>query len=323
MRLLAVALTLATAGAWTLTSAAAPTPEDAATAGRAAAPRIEVRAVAEHVERQAPPAPTWIPTLLGDLLAPSQGIRTQERSSTELGFQDGSRLRLSELAVVFVRRLERSGAGALQGTLEVSAGQAELELARPPAVAAMLEVLVGNARVTPRSVSAEPAKLRARHNANGAAQFMLYAGETEVTAGGRAVRLRRGWGTSVAAGETPKAPEPLLEAPMPWVPAPAASFDHSNPSFSWDPQRGAESYTIEICRDPACGELLQRATGLQVSHWTSDDLPLETLYWRVTAVSRAGLDGYPSTARAFSVRALWHRPDATRPSASPSPTATP
>jgi hypothetical protein len=298
------------------------TPENVLPGPRAGAPQIEVRALAEHVERQSPPAPTWTPTRRGDLLTPSEGVRTQERSSVELGFEDGSRLRLSELAVVFVRRLERATAGALQGTLEVSAGQAELELPRPPAVAATLEVLVGNARVTPRSVGPEPAKMRARHTPSGAAQFMLYAGETEVSAGGRQVRLRRGWGTSVPAGATPQPPEPLLEAPMPWTPIAAASFDHSNPRFSWEPQRGAASYTIEICRDAACGELLQRATGLQVSHWTSDDLPLDTLYWRVAAVTATGLDGYSSAPRSFNVRALWHRPDAaTRPS--PSPSATP
>ena len=42
-------------------------------------------------------------------------------------------------------------------------------------------------------------------------------------------------------------------------------------------------------------------------------LPMGDLYWRVTAVSATGLDGFPAEARPVSIRSYWRRPEARRP----------
>jgi hypothetical protein len=65
---------------------------------------------------------------------------------------------------------------------------------------------------------------------------------------------------------------------------------------------GAESYVAEVCRDPGCGELVERATGVTATTWRSPALPAGDYHWRITARSPSGLDGYPGEAARFSIR---------------------
>jgi hypothetical protein len=277
---------------------------------RTGEPQAEIRALAEHVDKKPHPDPSWTSAHLGDQLKDKDGVRTYERSSAELGFDDGSRLTVTEQSLVFLRRVGATLAGGPPRSLELVDGQADLET-RPPAAGGdgpAVEIVMGAARTSTRPSAGAAAQARARHGQGGAAQLMVYAGESDVEASGRSVRVARGQGTSVPKGGTPATPELLLPAPLPSLPLSAASFDHSNPRFSWDVVRGAFGYVVEVCRDPACGELVARATRLKGTRWTPDSLPMGMLYWRVTAVSRSGLDGYPSAPQSFTIRALWRRP---------------
>jgi hypothetical protein len=62
------------------------------------------------------------------------------------------------------------------------------------------------------------------------------------------------------------------------------------------------SYTVEICRDAACAELVERAVGASGEEWRTSSLPEGEYNWRVTARSRSGLDGYPSATSRVVVR---------------------
>jgi hypothetical protein len=137
---------------------------------------------------------------------------------------------------------------------------------------------------------------------------MVYGGAGEVEARGVKVDVPRGMGTSVPPGGAPQPPEKLLPAPEALGPAAAASFDYANPIFSWEAVPGAASYTLEVCRDPVCGQLVLRQTGITQTRWDSDELPRAELYWRVLAVAASGLDGFSSMPRSFGVRSRWRRP---------------
>lgn len=276
---------------------------------RTGEPQAEIRALAERVDKKPHPDPSWTSAHLGDQLKDKDGVRTYQRSSAELGFEDGSRLTVTEQSLVFLRRVGASLSGGPR-SLELVDGQADLETRKPAASGEgpAVEIVIGATRTSTRPSAGTAAQARARHGQGGAAQLMVYSGESDVEASGKSVRVARGQGTSVPRGGAPSAPELLLPAPLPSLPLSSASFDHSNPRFSWDVVRGASGYVVEICRDPACGELVARATSLTRTRWTPDSLPLGTLYWRVTAVSSSGLDGYASTPQSFTIRALWRRP---------------
>jgi hypothetical protein len=93
------------------------------------------------------------------------------------------------------------------------------------------------------------------------------------------------------------------------VPSAGAGFGQANPRFSWRPVTGAASYVVEVCQDAACGQLVDRATGVTRASWEADGLPLGDLYFRVSAVAHSGLDGFASPATPFRIESLWRRPE--------------
>ncbi|MEM7356008.1 MAG: hypothetical protein AAF657_34645, partial [Acidobacteriota bacterium] len=75
----------------------------------------------------------------------------------------------------------------------------------------------------------------------------------------------------------------------------------ANPRLAWQAVRGAAAYVVEVCLDSACSQLVARAAALTEPSWHPERLPLGDLFWRVSAVSASGLDGYPSRSVPFAV----------------------
>ncbi len=249
----------------------------------------------------------WEDARQGDQLAPKDGVRTRESSSAKLGFDDGSKLTLTELSQVFLKGLETTLTGVKRGSIEIARGQADLRLAAAQPRLVDIEIVVGSSIAKPRPGPAGTAQTRSRRSESGGAQLMVYGGSSKVEAGGAEVEVPRGMGTTVPEGGAPSPPEKLLPAPATSAPARRARFDYANPRFVWRPVASAVSYTVEVCRDAPCGTLVTRSVGLTEPTWHPARLPEGDLYWRVTAVSLSGLDGYPSRAVPFVV--LSDQPD--------------
>ncbi len=238
----------------------------------------------------------WEDAWQGDQLEPEDGVRTREQSSTRLGFDDGSILTLTELSQVFLKGLETTVTGVRRGSIEIEKGQAELLLKAPQPRLVDIEIVVGDSIARPRPGPAGTARTRSRRPTGGGAQLMVYGGSSRVEAGGAAVEVPRGMGTNVPAGGTPSPPEKLLPAPATLKPPRRAQLGYANPRFAWRPVAGAAAYVVEVCRDPRCDRLVIRAADLRAPAWHPEALPTGDFYWRVTAVSHSGLDGYPSRA---------------------------
>jgi hypothetical protein len=276
---------------------------------RREAAAARVAQLSRKVEAQASPIP-WEDARLGDLLLDRDGVRTYPKSSAEMAFPDGTRLRVTEDSLVF---LQRTG-GALRGvehkSVEIVQGQADVEArpasgraATPPAE---VEILLGTTHATAHTDRSGAVQTRARRVEAGGAKLMAYSGDADVEAGGAKVQVPQGMGSSVAATGPPGPPEKLLAAPHALAPADGAEVACANPAFSWEPEPEAAAYIVEICRDAGCGSLVERATGVAGPPWRPQALPAgsaaeNALYWRVTARSRSGLDGYPGAARKLTV----------------------
>ena len=274
----------------------------------------EITAIARSVDQKPYPEP-WLPARIGDRLKERDGVRTHKSSSTELAFEDQSVLRVGEQSVVFLRDTGSRLQGVSRKSLEILEGQADVEARPAAALPSDLEILIEGARASARPSENDPSRARARRNAAGSAQLMVFSGSGQVAAGGEAVEVPRGMGTSVPKGGRPAPPEKLLPAPRPWRPRDREVLDHANPRLSWDPVPGAASYTLEICRDTACGQLVLRLVELTSPEGAPDQLPLGDLYWRVSAVSPSGLDGFRSEPRVISIRSLWRKPHPRRQTA--------
>jgi hypothetical protein len=270
-------------------------------------PTARIRGVSRRVEEKPHPEP-WVPAKVGDTLKARDGIRTYRQSSAELGFEDGSQLRINEESLVFLREVGQKVEGASRQSLEIVEGQADVEArAEVNALPPDIEVIIGQAKARTRATPGTSAQARTRKTGAGAAQLMVFGGEAELAAEGKSVTVATGMGTAAEAGKPPQAPEKLLPPPAPLHPMKGAAYEHSNPLFTWAAVEGAALYVVEVCRDAACGQIVDRVTGLSQTSWTPRSLPLGELHWRVTAQGASGLDGFPSPPVTFTVRSLWRR----------------
>lgn len=276
---------------------------------RALLPVAQVERVSRRVEEQPQPNP-WLEARAGDLLAERDAVRTYPRSSAVMEFRDGTNLVITEDSLVFLNRTGVRAAGSATHSVEIVEGQADVEVRPRPAAAgttadrdADVEIVLGTTRARSRPAPGGQAQARARKAQGGGAKVMVYGGDGEVEAGGETVQVAQGMGTSVDAQGPPAPPEPLLPAPRTLSPAPGAEPPCVNPLLTWEPVPGAESYVAEVCRDAACRELVERATGISANSWRSPALAAGDYHWRITARSRSGLDGYPGEASGMAIRA--------------------
>jgi len=255
-----------------------------------------VEKLSHHVERKPEPDP-WIVARPGDKLAQRHGIQTFEASSAQLHFDDDTTLTLTESSMVFLREMKAVQPARDKSDIEIVGGSADVERPVKTKRSSDLQITIGTSTTRPKAgASGSKARVRAEENV---AKVMAYRGGAAVESAGASVDVPQGMGVSVKPGEKPPAPERLLPAPS------VANIDTRNarPQLQWSAVPGAKSYTIELCRDPRCGELVLRATDIVATSWSpASPLADGELMWRVTARSASGLDGYAATAAKLVIR---------------------
>jgi hypothetical protein len=267
---------------------------------RDSVPTARLHRLAGRVEGRPAPIP-WNPARELDLMLEEDGLRTGSRASTEMEFQDGTRVLMTEDSVVYLRRSGRRLIGLPPKAVEIVAGQAEVAAQRPPGSQQSVEILVGGARAVSLPDEAGVAQTRARRTESAGAKVMIYEGGGEVESGGRTVEVARGMGTSVEPGQPPAPPEALLPAPSGLRPAPGTRLTFTDVELAWQPVDTAAGYAVELCRDADCALLVERRVGLGGTSWRPEPPPPGEYFWRVTAVGASGLDGYPSPAAALAL----------------------
>ncbi len=260
----------------------------------------EVMRVRNLVEKK--PPESWDRSYEGDVLGKDQSLRTRERASASIRFDDDTLLHLKSETLVVFKEIGQSLRGVRSETIEISQGTADLTAQPRRAGSSDIKIVVGSATTqvetgrTGRSVS------RLRRAGEDSSEVMAYEGSARIASGGAEVVVPAGMGTSVTDGEAPREPERLLPRPALRSPAAGARFGYSNPVLTWEGVDGAATYAIEICDDAECkGRLVAAARGLTSTEFRPDELPGETLYWRVRGVAPGGLDGFASRPRSLVV----------------------
>jgi len=267
-----------------------------------AARRADIEQVSRRVEKK-PRADDWTNARVGDQLVEREGLRTYPKSSAELGFDDGSNLVLTENSIVFLReytstikRIDRSLIEVVDGGVDVAITPKASDRKGKE-----IEIVLGDVKAKPRASGSSNAQTRAvKDDATDAAKLMVYAGASEVESAGVTVKVAQGQGTKVEQGAPPAPPERLLAAPRLGSPAPGAPVTAAA-QVSWAKVPKAVSYTLEVCRDAGCTQLVDRHVGITETSAETATLPPGELFWRVTAQSASGLDGYPSKTSSFNV----------------------
>lgn len=263
-------------------------------------PTARIEALSRRVEERPQPVP-WRPAGEGDLLVEKDSLRTYLAASARLRFDDGAEITLTEDSLVFLRRQTPAKSAKPKKEIEVLVGQADLAARGAAGKPVDVEVVVGDAKSVATADDDRPLRTRSRRGPEESAQFMTYEGTAQVAAAGKSVALPAGSGVQVAKRAAPGPVEALLAAPEPAGPAAGEEVERAGASVTWQPVAGAASYVVEVCADPACGALVERASGLTASRYDLAETQREEVWWRVTAVSASGLDGFPSAPRAFKL----------------------
>ncbi len=260
-----------------------------------------VSKLSNRVEQWRPPLARE-PSTIYDVLRAMDQLETGKRSSAEISFPDLSLLRLNEESKIILEPTSRLGTTVDRRQVELVTGQVDLEGESSDASpSSSIQLVMGDAKAAPQPSESGELRTRARM-AESTAQLMVYSGSSELEAGGAKVAVDEGMGSSAKKGEAPSPPEELLDAPELAQPADGAELATPRPGFSWSSVDGARDYTLEVCFDAVCGVLERRVVGWTKTEWKPEgNLPISKLFWRVTATSPSGLDGYPATSRPFEV----------------------
>ena len=270
------------------------------TAREIAARRAKVDQLSRKVEKKLQQE-SWLSAKVGDQLVEREGLRTYESSSAQLGLDDGSRLQMTENSIVFLREYKASLRKVDRSQIEVIEGGVDLALTPARTLTKRdVEILIGDVTARPKTTNTTGEARVRRDRETRSAKLMVYAGASEVESAGVKVQVPKGMGTSVAEGAAPSAPERLLASPALVAPAPGAET-RGPTELRWSPVAKAQSYIVEVCRDAACAQLIARQVGLEGTTTSIASLPSGSHHWRVTARSKAGLDGYPSKTRELAV----------------------
>lgn len=263
-----------------------------------------IEQLANRVESLLNPLP-WQAAVAREVLRSSDAVRTFENASAELSLERHGSLIVTEESIVYLRtgslEVERRQAAQIEievGQADYAADRAQPAKAAAGAAKGDIEIVLGTARAAPKAGADGIVRTRARVDAAKQSQLMVYGGTSALETPGGSVALETGTGTSVAADGKAAPPERLLMAPVLTAPEVSASVQRSGATFSWQAVTGAASYLVEICADPRCAGLVQRATDIASTSWQTRGLPAGELFWRATARSASGLDGYPSDGRA-------------------------
>ncbi len=249
----------------------------------------------------------WQDAAEGDELFPLDAVRTLAKSAALLQFDNSSTVLVNEYSQIFLRALEVQEPGISRSEIEILRGETDLRLDKTDAPQQQIEINVAGTITRPERDAMGGNSTRARIVGEDATHVMVYEGSSAVESAGTTVSVGSGMGTTAVAGQPPAEPERLLPAPEiktldePLYPA--------DVRFEWLGVEGAVTYRVDICEDRPCTRPIYGQRDIAATSLGVPSLAVGTAYWRVTAVSQSGLDGFTSPADQFDVvdAPAWNR----------------
>ncbi|MBT8092165.1 MAG: LysM peptidoglycan-binding domain-containing protein [Gammaproteobacteria bacterium] len=234
----------------------------------------------------------WSNAAEGDELFPLDAVRTLANSAAVLQFDGTSSVLINEYSQVFLRALEAQESGISRNEIEILRGETELRLEKTDAPQQQIEINVAGTITRPERGSQGSNATRARMVGEDSTQVMVYEGSSAVESAGVSVAVETGMGTTAVAGQAPAEPERLLAAPD--IQALNEDLYPTDVRFAWSAVDGAAAYRLDVCKDRRCAQPVFRQINISSNELSVPSLPVGTGFWRVTAVSQSGLDGFTS-----------------------------
>lgn len=253
----------------------------------------------------------WSDAVQGEDIFSGDGLRTLRESSALLEFGDKEtetekdQVQVYENSVIFLREEKLENSKATRNEIEIEKGGAQIELSKKEfgddEVSNEYEINVGGVITIPTLGIDGKSLTKARIGDADASQVMVYNGSSTVESAGVSVAVETGMGTVAVAGEAPAEPERLLLAPAINADNPSSSELDKNISVEWTEMTGASHYRLDLCSDKACKSIERTVDKLKQTVHTLAGLKVGDWFWRITAVSASGLDGFPSAVQSLNI----------------------
>ncbi|MDH3646764.1 MAG: LysM peptidoglycan-binding domain-containing protein [Gammaproteobacteria bacterium] len=241
----------------------------------------------------------WKDAIEGDQLFPLDAVRTLANSSAVLQFDNATTVLVTEYSQIFLRALESQESGVSRSEIEIKSGETDLRLEQSDAPQQQIEINVAGTITRPERGADGSNSTRTRMAGNDSSHVMVYEGSSAVESAGVSVAVKTGMGTTAVAGQAPAEPERLLPAPV--IHALEGELYPENIKFSWEPLGSAAAYRLDVCKDRRCTQPIFNQREISETTLTVPTLPVGTSYWRVTAVSKSGLDGFTSVTDELNI----------------------
>jgi hypothetical protein len=235
----------------------------------------------------------WLAAKVGDELQQQEGVRTLEKSSTLLKFNETSSLKILEFSQVYLQSRNTSLTGTDSSTIEIIAGDAELKWEPINVKKSEIEIISGQTKLTPSNTNGKVTSLRTGLAENGNSVISVYDGTSNVESAGTEVVVPNGMGVSVKQGEKPPKPKPLLKKPT-LITQDSKTFNYTNPFIKWKPVNQAYQYLIEICLDKNCNRVIAQMKTENQYFQINNIHERGNYYWRVAGISQDDIVGFKS-----------------------------
>jgi hypothetical protein len=235
----------------------------------------------------------WLAAKVGDELQQQEGVRTLEKSSTVLKFNETSSLKVLEFSQIFLQSRSTSLTGTDSSTIEIIQGDAELSWKPMQIETSEIEIISGKTKLTPSNVHGKKTTLRTGLAKNGNSVVSVYNGTSNVESAGSQIIVPKGMGVSVKQGQKPPKPSPLLKSPI-LVSTDGLVYNYTNPILEWHTVDKASQYLIEVCPETDCNKVILQGKTNQNKIQITSIHTLGNYYWRVAAISDDEIVGFKS-----------------------------
>ena len=238
----------------------------------------------------------WLTANIGDQVQQQEGVRTLEKSSTILKFNETSSIKILEFSQIFLQSRSTSITGTDSSTIEIIQGDTELSWKPMQVKSAEIEIISGETKLIPSNVRGSNTSLRTGLAKNGNSVLSVYTGASNVQSAGAQVVVPKGMGVSVKQGQKPPKPSPLLKKPL-LITADGLEFNYTNPILEWQTVDKAHQYLIEFCSEQDCDKVILQGNSNQNKIQIKGIDKSGDYYWRVAAISHDDIVGFKSKIR--------------------------
>jgi hypothetical protein len=249
------------------------------------------------VEGQKPEENAWGDRPLNTILIEQEKLRTLSKSTAQVVFRDGSRLRLNANSQAIIEKIR---ADPLKRQQESQISLVEGDFYAVLAAEGARDVLEIN--IPEVSASIDSGNFWVSHDKSGA-KFTNYDVEpVSITAQDETIEIGRNEGVFVRSGEAPGDKVEVRAAVELKMPEDESVVFTSPVPFEWAAVEGAVGYWVEVAFDSRFDKLRESAWGLEGERYDQLELAPGTYFWRVAALDAFGLPGARSLVRKFEVK---------------------